>query len=223
MSGRTNTLTPTRVAAVTPDSRYDFKQAFPYPGVVVIMGQRGQGKTATSYWVMDRWHTLTQGAVNGAIVYAPRTIKPLLPEWVALPKSLNSIPHKSVVIIDEAQLVAHARRSASAENLSLANLVSLSRQREQLILLIAHHSRKLDMLDVMEASRVVWKRPSEGHLMFERREIKPFTARAVQAFKSMKGDSRQWAYVADFENLRFGMMKVGLPPWWDEKLSYSMA
>ena len=218
--------TPASVAHSIPDTDMTFPQAFPMPGVVLLMGQRGQGKTATAYWAVDRWHGLSKGRVTGAIYNAPRAIREGLPDWVLTPTSLTKLPHNSVVVIDEAQQVAHARRAASKENLVLANLVSLSRQRNQLLIVITHHSRKLDVMDVMEANRVIWKMPTRGHLMFERDQIKPFTKRAINAFDLIlerKKDTRKYAYVMDFESLSFGMVKTGLPPWWIEAMSYSMA
>jgi len=59
--------------------------------------------------------------------------------------------------------------------------------------------------------------------MFERREIAPFTARALTAFDGVKGDPRNWAYVLDFRDLRFGMVRTRLAPWWQESMSSGMA
>lgn len=211
------------VARDTPDSIFSFKEAFPYPGVIVMLGDRGMGKTATAYWVMDQWVRRSKGKVGAAILSPPKQLRKLLPDGILPVSSLARIPQRSVCILDEAQQIAHARRSASAANLELANLVALSRQRSQLLILIAHHSRKLDMLDVMDASRLVWKRPSQGHVLFERQELKPFTWRAMQAFINLKANPRGHAYILDFQNLRFGMMKTGRPTWWQEEMSFGLA
>ena len=137
---------------------------------------------------------------------------------------LNStLPENAVCIIDEGQEHANSRRFQSAANLEVANLVALSRQRKQLIILIAHQSRKLDVQLVMDASRVVWKMPTRGHLMFERRELAPFTARALQSLEAKKGDKRKWGYVLDFRNLEFGPLRTGLASWWCEDLSTGFA
>lgn len=218
--------TPAQVAANTPDSKLTLWEAFPLPGVVLMMGQRGEGKTATAYWVMDKWHSKTNGAISGAVYRAP---KPLLrsfraqgQEWITNPQQIDQLPSDAIIVIDEAELVGHARRSQSAGNLEMANLVALSRQRNQLIILISHHSRKIEVLDLMEASRLIWKRPTEGHIMFERKEMAHFTARALRAFDSIKGDSRKQAYAMDLERLRFGFIPTGKPLWWEESMSTGM-
>jgi hypothetical protein len=210
---------PKVVAQTAPDRKFKFKDAFPYPGVYLVMGQRGSGKTAMGFWMMEQIHSLSGGAMGGAVLKAPAGVKKMLPEWIATPNRIKGIPTDSVVIIDEAQQVANSRRSGSSENLDMAQLVALSRQRNQLIILISHHSRKLDMNEVMDCSRVIWKKPSAGQVMFERKEMKPFAERAVQKFAERKGNHQKVAYVMDFENLSFGFAQTGLASFWSESLS----
>ena len=210
---------PKVVAQTAPDKKFSFKQAFPHPGVDLVLGQRGSGKTAFGFWLMEQIYNQTNGAIGGAILKAPAGVKKLLPSWVATPNRIKGIPTDSVVIIDEAQQMANSRRSASSENLDMAQLVALSRQRNQLIILISHHSRKLDMNEVMDCSRVIWKKPSAGQVMFERKEMKPFAERAVQKFAERKGNLLKVAYVMDFENLSFGFTPTKLASFWSEGLS----
>lgn len=184
-----------------------------------MMGKRGSGKTATAMYAMEEWHNLSGGRIGGAVLKAPSGVKKLLPEWVATPNRIRGVPTDSVVIIDEAQQMANARRSASNDNLDLAQLVALSRQRNQLVILISHHSRKLDMNDVMDASRVIWKLPAAGQVMFERKEMKPFSQRAVDRFAQRKGNPQKVAYVMDFEDLAFGFTQTKLASFWSEGLS----
>jgi len=218
---KTGIMTAKKVAEQMPDSKFKFRDAFPFPGVLVVMGRRGSGKTALAMWVMEEYHR-TKG-IGGAVFKAPNAMKKMLPDWVETPARIKAIPADSVVVIDEAQQVANARRSSSNENLDLANLVALSRQRNQLIILISHHSRKLDMLDVMDASRIIWKQPTAGQVMFERSELKPFCQRAVEKFGQQKGNSKKVAYVMDFENLSFGFTPARMPSFWNNDLSTGMA
>jgi len=213
------TLTPAKVAQTAEDRPFSWKDAFPWPGVVVMMGDRGSGKTATAHWIMEQWHKDRKGPANGAVYMGPRGAQAVLPDWVTLPQSYKTLPQDAVIIIDEGQEHANSRRFQSAANLEIGNLVALSRQRRQLIILIAHQSRKLDVQLVLDSSCVIWKTPTRGHLMFERRELQPFTARALQALDGVKGDKRKWAYALDFRNLEFGTLRTGLASWWCEELS----
>ena len=214
-------MTAKSVAEQAPDTKFKFRDAFPSPGVVVVMGKRGSGKTGLAMWVMEEYHK--SKGLGGAVFKAPAAMRKLLPEWVETPNRIRGIPEDSVVIIDEAQQVANARRSSSNDNLDLAQLVALSRQRNQLIILISHHSRKLDMVDVMDASRIIWKQPSAGQVMFERSELKPFCQRAITKFEEQKGNLRRMAYVMDFETLKFGFTPAKLPTFWNDGLSTGMA
>ena len=214
---------PKVVAQTAPDRKFKFKDAFPYPGVDLLMGKRGSGKTAMAFWMMEEIYNLTNGAMGGAVLKAPAGVKKLLPGWIATPNRIRGIPTDSVVIIDEAQQMANSRRSASNENLDMATLVALSRQRNQLIILISHHSRKLDMNEVMDCSRVIWKKPSAGQVMFERKEMKPFAERAVAKFAERKGNLQKVAYVMDFESLTFGFVNAKMPSFWSDGRSTGMA
>ena len=213
-------MAPKKVAEVAPDTKFRFRDTFPLPGVGVLMGGRGSGKTGFAMWAMEEFHKKGYG---GAVFKAPNAMKKLLPDWVETPSKLTRLPHDSVIIIDEAQGVANARRSSSNENLDLAQCVALSRQRNQLIILISHHSKKLDMLDVMEANRIIWKQPTAGQVMFERTELKPFCQRAVRKFAERKGNPQKCAYVMDFESLTFGFITAKMPTFWNNGLSTGMA
>lgn len=214
--------TPDTVARDVPDTRFKFQDAFPFPGVVVVLGFQGEGKSSLAYWLMDEYHTLSQGETTGAVFRGSKRMAAWLPKWVSRPQTLQETPENAVVLFDEASQIAHARRSPSKANLDLANMAGLARQRNQLLLIVTHHTRKLDLLDLAEAKRVIYKRPSEGQVMLERREVKPFTARALKAFAAANGDSRKKAYVVDLERLRFGMVPVQQAPWWRDELSTAM-
>ena len=222
MTATSNVFSPKSVAENQADTKMSFKDSFPFPGVIVVMGKRGSGKTATAMWVMEQYHKKNP-KIGGVVHKAPSAMKKLLPNWVQTTRNIKHIPHNSVVIIDEAQQSANARRSSSNDNLDLANLVALSRQCNQLIILISHHSRKLDMVDIMDASRIIWKCPTVGQIMFERKELQPFCQRAVMKFQGLKGNKLKSAYVMDFENLRFGFTPAKMPDFWNNGISTGMA
>jgi hypothetical protein len=214
-------MSPRKVAEVAPDKKFRFREAFPSPGVIVVMGERGSGKTSLGMWVMEELHRTKE--MGGAVFKAPNAMRKLLPDWVETPTKLSRLPRDSVVVIDEAQGVANARRSSTNENLDLAQCVALSRQRNQLIILISHHSKKLDMLDVMDANRIIWRQPTAGQVMFERKEIQPFSQRALRKFSERKGSARRVAYVMDFQSLTFGFTEAKMPSFWSDGLSIGMA
>ena len=217
-------MTPQSVAISLPDTpKYKIKDAIPESGVCVVLGAQGEGKTSFAMWMMELMREQSNGERAGAVYMAPPAMRRLMPDWVEAPRQLRAIPRDSVVVIDEAQQIAHSRRSASKDNLDLANLVALSRQRNQLIFLVTHHTRKLDVLTVTDAKRIIYKKPAAGHVMMERKEFKPFAGRAYEKFQQQKGKSQKWAYVMDFNNLNFGFIQAKMPSFWSEELSCGMA
>ena len=217
-------MTPQSVALTVPDTpKYKLWDAIPEDGVIAIFGAQGTGKTAFAMSIMEQVHERSKGERGGAVYMAPPAMRKLLPGWVEAPRQLRSIPKNAVVVIDEAQQVAHSRRSSSKDNLDMANLVALSRQRHQLVILITHHSRKLDVLTVLDAKRIIWKEPSAGHVMLERKEFKPFAQRAYEKFALVKGNHKKWAYCMDFNHLKFGFIPAKMPSFWSEEISCGMA
>ena len=210
---------------MSPPERITFRKAIPFPGVVVIMGAKGEGKSALAYEVMNQLHK-THGA-KGCIFVPPhlagivKKLKGLVPAWVTIVTDLKSLPKGAVVLIDEASQSAHARRTQAKQSLDLDALVGISRQKGQLIIFISHHSRKLDPNLIHECDRILWKRPTYAHALFERSEISDFTFKALEFFNGIKGKLtiKKTVLMMDFHNLRFATFRNGIPPWWSEKIS----
>jgi len=209
-------------ALMSPPEHTTLLRAIPYPGVVIVMGARGTGKTGLAHEIIGQFHRAKK--LKGAILLPLTLAKPkkgLLPDWVQVISTVGHLPHDAVVLIDEAAQLAHARRSQSAMAVSLDNLISISRHRRQLIIFIAHHSRKLDVNLIHDSDRLLWKQPTEAHAIFERDELQLFTRKALEFFAQIKSDKRRLktTYVMNLHALRFTYFENGLPQWWSEAIS----
>jgi hypothetical protein len=209
-------------ALMSPPQQTTITKAIPFPSVVIIMGARGRGKTALAHEIMGQFHKKRHLA--GAVLLPqplPKAKTKLLPPWVRVVTSIGMLPKRSVTIIDEAAQVAHARRTQSATAVSLDNLVSISRHREQLIIFIAHHSRKLDINLIHDSDVLLWKEPTAAHVLFERDEMQTFTRKARDFFSGIKSPKARLkaTYVMDLHHLSFAWMNNSLPQWWSEALS----
>ena len=208
-------------ALMSPPEKTTLLRALPFPGVVIVMGTRGGGKSGLAYEIMSQLHSRRrlQGAVllPGAL---PKG-KYCLPAWIKVVTSISELPKKAVCIVDEAAQVAHARRSQSGDAVKLDNLVSISKHRQQLIIFIAHHSRKLDINLIHDSDRLLWKQPTEAHALFERDELQLFARKALAFFDSIRGDKARLkaTYVMDLHHMRFSHFNNKLPDWWSESLS----
>lgn len=212
-------------AILSPPETTTLYSVLPYPGVVLVMGGRRNGKTGLAHEATHQFHGRRQIPAVVHLPHAPeavrRKIQRMLPSWMKIVSRVSEWPKNAIVIYDEAAQSAHARRTQSGDAVQLDNLIGISGQRNQLIIFISHHSRKLDLNVIHEVDRIFWKEPTYAHQMFERDELSDFTMRAYDFFHSVRGERarKKATLVIDFHNLRFLKCNNNLPPWWSDDLS----
>ncbi len=197
----------------------------PYPGVIMIMGDIRTGKTGVAHEIAAEMHN-RRGLP--AILHMPRideklrkAIQHLVPNWMTVTTKRNQWKDRAVVIYDEAAQSAHARRSQSGDAVELDDLLAIAGQREQLILFISHYSRKLDLNVCTAVHRIIWKRPTYAHQLWERDEMADFTTKAYDFFRVIEGQvaNKKACLVLDMENFGFFQCNNKLPEWWTDRLS----
>jgi hypothetical protein len=197
----------------------------PYPGVVMIMGDIRTGKTGLAHEIASMMHRRRN---LPAILHMPRmdekqrkSLQRILPSWMKVTTRRGQWRDKAVVIYDEAAQSAHARRSQSGDAVELDELLAIAGQREQLILFISHYSRKLDLNVCTSVHRIIWKRPTFAHQLWERDEMADFTSKAYDFFKGIRGKvaRKKACLVLDMEDFGFYQCTNRLPPWWSDRLS----
>jgi len=209
-------------ALMSPPLASTILKSIPLPGVVIIMGARGKGKSALAHEIMAQFNK--SKGIGGVLLRTsslPAKQRKLLPKWISVVHSISALPMNKVCLIDESAQVAHARRSQSGQAIKLDNLVSISRQRNQLIIFISHHSRKLDINLIHDSDVLLWKEPTEAHAIFERDELQLFTRKALEFFRGIKGTKARLkaTYVTDLHHMRFHRFNNGLPKWWSAEMS----
>ncbi len=211
-------------AIMEPPESTTLLKAIPVPGLVLIMGEMRKGKSALAHDIAERLHKKTG---RPAVLHLPkiplelhRKIQALLPKWMKLVHSTKEWPKKAIVIYDEAAQGAHSRRTQSEDAVELDNLMAISGQRDQLIIFISHHSRKLDPNVLRGIGRVVWKSPSFAHWLFERDEISDFVLKAVDFFQGLTPrQALKTAFVMDLHKFKFQQFTNKLPSYWSDHLS----
>ena len=200
-------------------------QSMRFPGVVIIMGDIRSGKTGIAHEIANEFHKHRD---IPAVLHLPhlnepqrKKIQKLVPSWMWVATKRDQWPQKSVVIYDEAAQSAHARRSQSGDAIELDDLLSIAGQRQQLILFISHYSRKLDLNICTGVHRIIWKRPTYAHQLWERDEMADFTARAYEFFRGIKREvaQKKATLILNMENFGFSQCTNKLPPWWNDELS----
>ncbi len=201
-------------------------RSVPFPGLVLIMGAKGMGKSALAHDIAFQLHNRRHLPSVMHLPTAPQKIitdvKRLLPDWYTVVSSTAKWPNHCVVIWDETSQGAHARRTQSNDAIELDNLMGISRQREQLIIFISHHSRKLDPNVIRDVDRIAWKSPTYAHWIFERNEFSDFVLKAIDFFKTIPSPNKakRTTLMMDFHNFTFSEFRNDLPPYWTERLSH---
>jgi len=204
------------------------------PGVVLILGSRRGGKTGLAHKIAEDIHRSRDWP---AMVHLPpstpdhirKNIEKLTPSYMKTTLKHTEWEKKSVVIFDEAAQSAHARRTQSGDAVELDNLIGISGQRDQLLIFICHHTRKLDPNVVREVNFLVWKRPTYAYQLFERDELTDFTMKAFDHFAELRNGRKlndtirrmlkRNSLVLDMDDFKFYSIENNLPSYWTEDLS----
>jgi len=211
---------------MSPPEKTTILKAFPFPGTILLMGAKRKGKSALAHTVAERFHD-ARGLP--AVLHLPQSvplklrqdIQKLLPPWMKIVADIREWPKHCIVIYDEAAQTAHARRSQSGDAVELENLIGISGQREQMIIFIAHHSRKVDVNVFRDIDRVAWKQPTYAHWIFERNEFTDFVLKAFDFFQGITSAAvkLKTTVMVDFQEFRMMSFTSGLPSYWTESLS----
>jgi hypothetical protein len=204
-------------AQIEVDGRW--REVIAHPSVVLILGKRGSGKSALGYRLLE----LCRYALTPYVLGLPKQGQKLLPDWIGTAQSLEDIPQKSIVLVDEAYLRYHARGSMAQESKAMTQFLNLSRQREQTLVFVSQEARQVDRNISSSASVVVFKDMGMLQIEFDRPELAKIATQAKQAIETIKGDRRRWSYLyspnADF----MGLLENDLPSFWTAKLSHAFA
>jgi len=218
-----STLLEPQTAKPSPDLQTieasNWLRLIPHPSIVIILGKRGAGKSALGYRLLELFHWVA----NCYVIGLPKDARKYLPDWIGMATSLEDVPPKSAVLVDEAYMPYHARSSMAAEAKAMSQLVNLSRQREQTLIFVSQEARQLDKNIASSANAVIFKDLGILQLEFDRRELNKIATNAQQAFATLSGDKRKWAYVYAPDSDFVGLMENSLPTFWKEKLSHIFA
>ena len=106
---------------------------------------------------------------------------------------------------------------------SQGDVTNLSRQREQTLIFVSQEARQVDRNIVSSANVVIFKDLGILQLNFDRRELNEIATSAKQAFATITGDKKKWAYVYSPDTDFMGLVESSLPTFWSEKLSHIFA
>ena len=212
-------------AILAPPEKTSLYRCIPYPGCVLIMGRRRFGKSGLAHEIVNQFHNKRGCPAVLHLPHVPekmrKKVQKLLPNWFKVMTDYNKWPEGAFVVYDEASQSAHARRSQSEYAVTLDNMIGISGQRNQTILFISHHSRKLDLNIIHELDLIIYKQPTYAHAIWERDELSDITYKAAEFFKPIKSElaRKKASLLLDFETFEFQTFNNQLAPWWSDDLS----
>jgi len=196
-----------------------WREVIKHPAIVVVLGGKGAGKSAVSYWVLEDFRY----SLSPYVVGFPEKSKGLLPEWIGIEQRLEDVPGRSISIVDEAYLSYHSREWRKTENRDICKLLNRSRQQDKTVIFIAQLGRQLDIDIVSSADVLIFKNPGMLQPQFDRPEFRNLLLEAKQAFQSVKGNIQRWSYAYSQKANFTGLIENDLPTFWSPKLSNAYA
>lgn len=169
---------------------------FEEPFVTLVLGARGEGKTALSHELLEQFKTNDRDAY---ILGFPPEKKHLLPDDVELLDpgvDRSTWPENSVVLIHEAHQLLHARRSMDGDNLEIDKLVTISRHKDSNIIFETQQSHRLDKNSVAAVDGIIMRWPALMQEEFERRALRPIV-------KDARGALEQFVTIHDEDDYTF--------------------
>jgi len=196
-------------------------QAIPKEGVVVILGHRGEGKSALAWYLAEKAHKRSRTVVS---LGTPARSKRHFPDWVKHLRDYNLLQRYRglMVIVDEAAFQVSARRHQSPDNVAWTRLVAVCRHSHHLLLFIVQSNRSLDVGLVAEADLVCFKKPSLLHIRFSRPELREDVEEAYRALGKQK-KTKAWTFVKEYRNGATGLLRNRLADWWSPAASEAFA
>ncbi|HLD04945.1 MAG TPA: ATP-binding protein [Candidatus Nanoarchaeia archaeon] len=179
--------------------------------ILLIVGSRGSGKTATALFIAERVHFKYPRKKIYLINYpSPQ----LLPDWIHHEKNTENVPNNSLLIIDEAALEFGARQSMSAKSKDLAGLLPILRHKDQSAIFITQNTGLSDVNLVRLVDSILIKKPSLLQVKTERSAMKQLLESAQNA---LMGKDKSHAYlIADEQET---LIQTPLPGFWTTRIS----
>lgn len=194
---------------------------------IFVFGNTGYGKTALIFLLLERLHEVNPNRPCYVVGY-PRVARSLLPDWVYLVDSMNSVPVGAFVVRDDVGFAEGTSSMTSPTSRAAQEFVkqmALSRQKLQTTLFsiqsVAWASR-----NAFRAGRNVmfFKYMDRESITFERAEYSDFLKSVMVEFAM---------YLADGYNIKelcycsspwwSGMFLNGLASFWSSELSHILS
>lgn len=189
------------------------------PSVVLLRGRRRFGKTGLGFYLLEIFHKYKH--MTPYVVNFPKGKRKLLPKWIKTTNKMDKLPKNCIALIDEISLKWHAQKYNIPEKQVVDHMISISGQKDQVLIFISHHAAKVLLSIIREVDVQLFKYPSLMHAKTERSDIRVWTKDALEAFEGLnisKEEKKEHTCVI-CDDMYCEMLKNPLPSFWTEELS----
>ena len=188
------------------------------PCAAVVTGKRGSGKTSLSYLLMERSQYANKISVlpqMNSVAWASIERAGVTP--VMFTKDfVNDMPEDSFILLDDSSTHLYAGMKDDEFGKMMDKAISKSRQKEQTIVFVSHHTAKLNIKVVREPDLLFMKEPSLMHAETERQQMKKWTGQARTLFQRIPiTDRRRYTYMISDKGKYF--VKIPQAKMWREE------
>lgn len=190
------------------------------PSLHLTSGQTGGGKTVLDFSLADMIHKKTGKHIFIVLKETDRPVETYenIPEWIHTLNAGEEHPVDSIIVGDDWQRVAPARRAMSNVNVLVDELMGLLRHNDIDYVIDVQTFASLDRNSVIRCDYLWFKKPYQKEVEFSRPELKAETETAAQALKDQPITTAYLKSVdrEDFEGM---VTDIPLPKYWSEELS----
>ncbi|USN45200.1 MAG: hypothetical protein H6502_04030 [Candidatus Woesearchaeota archaeon] len=185
--------------------------------ILLILGKRGSGKTATGMRLLEHIHENTK---KKTFVLGYEETK--LPFWVKKAKDVESLPNNTALLIDEGAVTFSSRDAMKQSNKYLGKLMAVARHKNLTLILVTQNSAMIDLNVLRLADSIIFKEPSLLQSKFERKAIKDLYDKVMPHFKPLKATHDSLApFWVIMDDEYEGVLTSPLPSFWSDKVSTS--
>lgn len=184
--------------------------------VAIVSGARGSGKTAASWYLVERMHNDLDKKIY--VIGVPVSLSKHLPKYVNIVSKIEDVPNDCVVFIDEAGIQFASRMWRKDPHIFLSDMFHIARHKNISLVFVSLSSALVDVNIIRLADTLIFKRPSLLQFRLERRQIRNLYEKVLESFKKTKKPLRlTYIFDSDFE----GTVELPLPSFWCEEISKS--
>ena len=176
------------------------------PGLHLVTGMPGGGKTVTCFSIADRIHAVTKKPIYVEVSSEQNGLPDGAPDYIQGFRG-QDYPLDSIVVSDDTQLNRHARSFGTSLNVEFDKLLSTLRHDNIDYILDSQTMKAIDVNNVLRSHYRWYKKPYDLDVKLGRPEVKDELEEA--AALNLKKDE---AYlVAETFNYRFKGKVTGIP------------